>query len=674
MAETCCPEAHAVHKSKPEPSLLKVVVGLVLSAVAMVASMPHLLGMEISGLTVGIAAASAFLVTVISGLHFLRAIPLIFRSANMNTLIGISILSSWGLSFWNISKHEYHAVYFDSAAFIVALVVLGQWIEAVVHRRVKKYLNDLSVFLPESCRIIKNGTEEICTVSALKVGDRIRILMGEKVPADCRVSLDSDFDFSIISGESRTVQIRRGEEVLQGAVNIGQPVDADVVRLYSESFYEKLVGSVNQSLAQKPRLQRRIDQIATWFVPFVVLLSGSMYFVWADKNIAWTAALSILVIACPCAIGLATPTAFLVGAIRAAKRGILIKSFEAIEKVSELDLIAFDKTGTLTLGRPVVNRIKAVENISHRDLLMYAASLERSSEHPYAMAILQKAAAEKIELLPVVEQIKIVPGKGVGGVLKRDGKELSVVVGNLVWLFENGYDSTKVPTDLTWEADGSHETVLWVGIDSKFCGLLFLDDELRAESRDVLQDLSQSGFQVGMITGDSENVARSFSKTLKLKFFHAGVLPEEKATIVKRLSEPKKKGLDMISEQVGFVGDGVNDAPALAAAHVGFAMGSGATISQISADIILVSNQLWSVPESIRVMKQTRSLIFQNLSLSFIYNLAALPIAAGALYGKFGILIKPEWAALAMAGSSISVLLNCLRALTFDKRRKMIKS
>jgi Cu+-exporting ATPase len=601
--------------------------------------------------------------------HFCRhddsSIRKVFQFSYHNVLIGIGIAAAIALSIWNLSHGIAH-YYFDSAVMIAVLVTVGPWVESILHKRANQHMRSLVELLPQTVRKLQGDQEVEIAPRDLRVGDRFRVLVGERVAADARLFNAGSFDESILTGEAKPLDYREGNEIAQGALNVGQPVELEVIRLSENSVYEQLVQSVQKTLAQRSPLQKKIDSFAKIFVPIVVVIACVTAFAWrkyAPQSDLWiVASLSVLVIACPCAIGIATPMALFAGVLNAGRRGILIKSLDAIEKASEIKQVAFDKTGTLTLGQPSVQRLKNIENVSHRELLQIAAAVEGQSEHPYAKAIQRKAKEEKIDSLPA-RNITIASGKGVGGFVQRGGKEVQVFVGNLVWLFENHFDSTKVPADLLWDAEGTHETVLWVGVDQKILGLIFLSDTVREGAREVIREIQDKDYLAGMITGDAENVAKYFAKELNLKFYHAGVLPEEKATIVKRLSEPKKKGMDMISEEVAFVGDGVNDAPALAAAKLGIAMGSGSALSQTTADVVLLSNDLRQIPAVFSALKQTRNLITQNLLLSFGYNIVAIPIAAGVLYPRFGILLSPTIAAISMAASSVTVLLNSLRAL-----------
>jgi len=501
----------------------------------------------------------------------------------------------------------------------------------------------------------------------IQVGDSVRVLVGERVPVDATlISKDATLDLSIVTGESKPVFYKLNASVPQGALNVGQPIDLKVSAVATKSLYEQIVNEVQSTLAAKPPLQKKVDRIARWFVPLVVVFAGGVAVFWKQfspgTDTFITTSIAILVVACPCAIGIATPTAFMVGIFRAARRGILVKSMDAIEKVSDLTTIAFDKTGTLTEGHPKVQRMKAVENFSHSELVQLALSVERDSEHPYAHAIRERAKEENISALPI-KDLRVEGGKGVAATVTRDGKNFEVVLGNLVWLFENDYDSTQIPEALQWEAEGGSETALWLGVDKNIKGILLLADPLRTRAREVVQELMDEGFEVGMITGDAENVARAIARELKLSFYHAGVIPAEKGTLVKRMKEPKKKGLDMVTKQVCFVGDGVNDAIALSEAHLGIALASGASISQAASEVVLAKSDVSEVANTIKILRSTRSLVRQNLWISFGYNIIAIPIAAGALLPYAGWTLTPTVAAVAMSASSVTVLLNSLRHL-----------
>ncbi len=650
---------------RPKPSPWPWLGALSLSFISMGFGMSA----EPSSTTAGVSAAAGGLVVILFGQKFILAIGKIFRSANMNTLIGISILASFGLSIWNWSKGDLHHLYFEAASFIAAFVLFGQYLEGWILWKMHHQMSGLALLLPKKVRRISdNATEQEIDIGEIRVGDQLKILVGERVPADSIILSDqgATFDESVLTGESNPVTKLKSGHAVQGALNVGQPILVRVTQIPGQSLYANLVREVQTSLSSKPEIQKSVDRIATIFVPLVVLIAAAAGYYWwrqsPETDLFVQTTIAVLVIACPCALGMATPTALFAGALRAGRKGILLKSLDAVDRVGDLTQVAFDKTGTLTEGRPSVQRVKAVDHVSHTEILEWALAVERDSEHPYAQAIRTHALKERARELQATD-IKVALGRGVCGSVQKDKATHQVVVGNLVWMFENDFDSTQVPADLVWESEGTHETSIWVGVDKKILGIIFLADKIREGVAKTLEVLTNEGLEVGMITGDSEVVAKAMAKSLKLKFIHAGVLPSEKATIIKRLHTPKKKGLDYLYQKVAFVGDGVNDGPALAEAHIGISMGSGSSLAQSTADVVLLSNDIRQVPATLEILRQTKTLVLQNLFLSFGYNILAIPVAAGVLYSWKGILLNPMIAAGAMALSSLSVLGNSLRAL-----------
>lgn len=656
------------HSSSSKSSWVSVGSAFALAIFSMLAGMPALVGFEPSLLTAGFSGGFALVSLALFGRTYMYDIYKLFHAATMNTLVGLGILASFGLSIYQIFWMNSYELYFESAAFIIAFVKLGQTLEARVQNKMDEYMKTLTSFLPKKTRRLESGSEVEVSIDQIKEGDLISLRVGERVPVDCVIQSQGNylFDVSIVTGESQEVSRKEGEPVPQGALLAGQPVQLMATHVSSSSLYEQLAKEVKKTLSKKPKIQQTVDRITRLFVPAVVLLSGSAALFWKMKfpqeNYFILTSVSVLVIACPCALGMATPTAIFVGALRAAKNGFLIKSLDAIEKGSEITTIAFDKTGTLTEGRPEVVGFKAGDNLAHKEILKIAATIEKNSEHPYAEAVRNKAKADGISLYSVVNS-EIVAGKGVRATLDMNGKTQKAHIGSLYFLLEEGYESTEVPQDLRWEAEGSGNTALWLGLENKFMGIIFLGDKIRKDAILLTEKLVEQKYDVGMITGDTEEVAHQVQKSLGLKFVHAGVLPKEKAALIRKLTEPRKKGLDMFHPKVAFVGDGINDAPALAEAHLGVAMGSGASLSQSAADVILVNGEIGAVSRVFEILKSTRRLIRENLFLSFGYNVIAIPIAAGALIPLYQISLTPKVAALAMALSSLSVLLNSSRRL-----------
>jgi len=630
----------------------------------MLFSMPQILGMEVSNLSFGIAFVSSLLVTIGMGLKFWKAIPKIFGHANMNTLVGLGIAASYGLSFWQWSQGHREHLYFDSAAFVAAFVLLGQWMEGLCQRKIREKLPDLLSEIPQHARLL-DGTS--VKVGALQLGDKIRVLPGERVPADAKLlSAEAEVDESVLTGESKIISKVTGDLLLQGSVNQQQPVELEVTQISGDSYTSVLMDEMDSALKRKPEIQQRVDRWARVLSPAVVLIAvgSGIYWGYFQQNLElmMQTSVAVLVIACPCAVGIATPISLLVALVRAGRKGILIRNFDAIEKSGEVSIVAFDKTGTLTFGKPKVQRMMGIENFSHDEILKLASSLEAHSEHPYARAILEAAKERNLSPYPV-KDLLVSAGKGLRAMVTQGNKEQKALVGNLVWLFENSIESTQVPEKLKWEADGSEDTVIWLAVNGSIVGNIFIGDAIRPEASKVIDDLGDKGYEVGLITGDGENVAAHVAKTLGLKFFHYGVVPSEKATIIRRLSEKKKKGMDFEYPRVAFVGDGINDGPALTEAQLGISMGSGTALAQNVSDIVLASNSLESVPVVFRILRESKSLIRENLLWAFAYNFVSIPIAAGVLYPFWGISLQPSWAAAAMSLSSVCVLLNSLRAI-----------
>ncbi len=586
----------------------------------------------------------------------------------MNTLIGLGVGASYALSFWSyFSAEKPSFIYFDSAAFITSFVLLGQQIEAWIYYRVEKQLPDWMSFLPKSVKILDSGKTAESSIENLRIGQVLLIAMGERLPVDAKLLSDrAEIEESLLTGESEPVIKTRNQNLLQGSLNLGQAIEVEVLRLNQESFYNQLVSEVETNLHKKSAIQSRVDRWSAILSPLVVFVAFGAGFYWAwfkqDYQMMVLSSVSVLVIACPCVIGLATPIALFVAVIRSARKGILLKDLDSVDRAQEITVAAFDKTGTLTEGQPSIEKIHAIENIAHRDLLQLAASLEQVFDHPFARAFLQRAAEDKIELLSL-KKSEMMAGKGIRGEVIQNQKSVQVVLGNLIWLYDQAIEPSQIPENLLWEAEGANATTLWMAVDSQVVGLFVLRDRIRKEAFSLVQDLKSKKWQVGLITGDGENIAKEVAKQLQLDFYHFGVTPEEKSTIIKRLSEKKKKGMDVHFPKVLFVGDGVNDAPALAEAHLGVALGSGTALAQHSSAIVLIAPKISVIREVFSILGDTKKLVGQNLALAFSYNLLAIPIAAGVFYSSFGIVLNPSIAAAAMSLSSISLVANSLRAL-----------
>ncbi|MGA0163358.1 MAG: heavy metal translocating P-type ATPase [Bdellovibrionota bacterium] len=666
MTDHCCGMPSLKSKSQ-KPKFGMVLVAIILSFVSMILAMPEHFSLTPNPWFFWASFGVASVVTIGFGKHFWLSIPKIFWSPGMNTLIGLGVAASYGLSFWIYFSEKGSAIYFDSAAFITSFVLLGQQIENWIYYRVEKQLPDWMSFLPKHARLMESGETREVLLKDLQVGQHLLIAPGERLSVDAQlISENAEVDESLVTGESKPVHKTQSQVLLQGSLNLGQPIEVKSLKANQDSFYSQLVVQVETNLHRKSLIQSRADRWSAILSPIVVLiaLGAGVYWGWfkQDYQMMVMSSVSVLVIACPCVLGLATPIALFVAVIRAARRGILLKDLDVVDRAEDISVVAFDKTGTLTEGQPEIEKILTIENLAQRDVLQWAASLEQAFDHPFARAFLRKAKEENIKLFPIQEP-ELVPGKGIRAKIIKDQKTMSVVLGNMMWLYDNSIEPSQVPQNLLWEAEGTGASVLWMAVDSKVMGIFILSDNLRKEAFSLVQDLRAKKWQVGLVTGDAENVAREISKKLQLDFYHFGVTPDEKSTIVKRLSEKKKKGMDVIFPKVLFVGDGINDAPALAEAHLGIALGSGTALAQHSASIILSSPRLSNIRAALEILRETKVLITQNLSLAFVYNLLAIPIAAGVIYSHWGVALNPSIAALAMSLSSISLVANSVRSL-----------
>jgi len=537
-------------------------------------------------------------------------------------------------------------VYFEAAAAITTLVLLGQVLELRARSQTSAAIRALLDLSPKTARVVADdGTEKDLALDQVKPGDRLRVRPGEKVPVDGEVlEGTSAVDESMITGESVPVQKAIGSDVIGATVNGTGSFLMRAERVGSETMLAQIVELVSKAQRSRAPIQRLADQVAEWFVPAVIGISVVTFIVWAlvgpQPRLAHALvnAVAVLIIACPCALGLATPMAIMVGTGRGAHAGVLIKNAEALETLEKVDTLVIDKTGTLTEGKPRVVSVAArAKDLRDEELLRLAATLERNSEHPLASAIV-KAAEEKGIALANAQNFESETGKGVKGTVDGHG----VAVGNLAWMKEN---------KVALPADGSGST--WISVDGKFAGWIEVSDPVKQTSKAALAELTQLGWKVMMLTGDSQSTAEQVARELDLSDYRAQVLPAQKIDTVLEL---QRQG-----HVVAMAGDGINDAPALAQANVGIAMGTGTDVAIESGGITLVKGDLSGIVRARKLSQATMRNIRQNLFFAFIYNAVGVPIAAGVLYPFFGILLSPILAAAAMSFSSFSVITNALR-------------
>jgi Cu+-exporting ATPase len=534
-------------------------------------------------------------------------------------------------------------------------VLLGQVLELRAREATSGAIKALLQLAPKTARRIDDdGADHEVPIDSLKVGDKLRVRPGEKVPVD-GVILEgrSSLDESLVTGESMPVTKESGGKVIAGTLNQSGSFVMRADKVGRDTLLSQIVQMVAQAQRSRAPIQRLADQVAGWFVPVVIVVALVAFGAWAlfgpEPRMAFglVAAVSVLIIACPCALGLATPMSIMVGVGRGAQAGVLIKNAEALERMEKIDTLVVDKTGTLTEGRPKVISIVPAPGFQEAELLRLAASVERASEHPLADAIVRAAKERNLDL-GKVEDFDSPTGKGATG--KVDGR--TVVLGNSSFLTSLGIE-TQSANEQGERLRGDGATVINIAIDGKLAGLLAIADPVKPSTPDALKALAAEGIKVIMLTGDNRTTANAVARKLGITDVEAEVLPDQKSAVVTKLQKAGRI--------VAMAGDGVNDAPALAAAEVGIAMGTGTDVAMESAGITLLGGDLGGIVRARRLSQATMSNIGQNLFFAFIYNAAGIPIAAGVLYPTFGILLSPIIAAGAMALSSVSVVGNALR-------------
>jgi Cu+-exporting ATPase len=587
------------------------------------------------------------------------------RSTNMFTLIamgtGVAYLFSltaavfpgvFPASFRDMSGNP--PVYFEAAAAIVTLVLLGQVLELRARSRTGAAIRALLDLSPKTARILRDGTEQDIPLDQVKPGDRLRVRPGEKIPVD-GVVLEgtSTVDESMITGESMPVTKEPRSRVIGATVNATGSFVMRAEHVGSETLLARIVQMVSQAQRSRAPIQRLADRVAAWFVPAVIGIAVLTFIVWAflgpEPRLAHALvnAVAVLIIACPCALGLATPMAIMVGTGRGARAGVLIKNAEALEILEKVDTLVFDKTGTLTEGKPTVESVVGATGGNETELVRLAASLEQGSEHPLGSAIVAAAKENNIPMAGVSE-FQSQPGLGISG--KVDGT--TVAVGN-----EKFFQQTSISFDALMETAGNlrhnGQTVVFVAVDGRPAGLIGIADPIKPSTAQALRDLRAAGLRIVMLTGDSRGTAEAVAAKLGIDDFEAEILPDKKSEVVRRLQQEGRT--------VAMAGDGINDAPALAQANVGIAMGTGTDVAMESAGVTLVKGDLAGIVRARKLSQATMRNIRQNLFFAFIYNLLGVPIAAGVLYPFFGLLLSPILAAAAMSFSSVSVITNSLR-------------
>ena len=600
------------------------------------------------------------------GSRFYRGLLVLvkYRTADMNTLIAMGTLSAYLYSsavtffpeFFRFLGGE-PKIYFDTSAIIITLILFGRYLELLAKGRVSEAIKKLMKLGAKTARIVDDGKEKEVPVEEVQVGDIILVKPGEKIPVDGEVLEGrSSVDESLVTGESMPVTKELGSKVIGSTINLSGMLKFKATKVGKETLLAQIIKMVEQAQASKAPIQRLADLVSSYFVPIVIIIAFLTFAVWLFFGpapafiFALVNFVAVLIIACPCALGLATPLAIMIGTGNAAQRGILVKDAEALEIAHKIKAIILDKTGTLTRGKPELTNIKSYE-MEENEVLRITASLEMYSEHHLAKPIIEKAKAQKLEFLEA-KDFEAVAGKGVRGKLAVDGQEVLGVIGNRALMKETNISLANFEEDII-KLESEGKTVVVLALGNKIKGLLAVADTLKEESKKAVTCLKKEGLEVWMITGDNERVARAIARQVGIENIMAQVLPQEKAEKVKELQKTGKL--------VAMAGDGINDAPALAQAELGIAMGEGTDVAMESAEITLMRGDLMLIPEMISLSRRTLTIIKQNLFWAFFYNSAFIPIAAGVLYPFLGILLNPIFAAMAMAFSSLSVVLNSLR-------------
>lgn len=593
------------------------------------------------------------------------------RNLNMFTLIALGTGVAWIYSvvatlFPQIFPSSLRGmdgavpVYFEAAAVITVLVLVGQVLELRAREQTSGAIRALLNLAPKTARRLNpDGSDEEVQIDAITVGELLRVRPGERIAVDGIVTDGkSNVDESMVTGEPLAVSKSAGAKVIGGTINGSGALIIRAEKVGRDTMLARIVQMVAEAQRSRAPIQRLADQVAGWFVPLVIGIAILAFAAWMmfgpepRFSYALVAAVSVLIIACPCALGLATPMSIMVGVGRGAQSGVLIKNAEALERMEKIDTLVVDKTGTLTEGKPTVTAVRTVPPISDVELLRLAASLEQASEHPLGAAIVQ-AARERNIALSEVRDFASPSGKGVSGVIDNR----NVVIGNRTIFDEAGIDTSALAADAE-KLRGDGATAIYVAIDGKAAGIIAVADPIKATTPSAVRKLKESGVHVVMLTGDNATTAKAVAAKLGIDDVRADVLPEDKAKFV---SELRRRG-----HAVAMAGDGVNDAPALAAADVGIAMGTGTDVAIESAGITLVKGDLEGIARARQLSQATMSNIRQNLFFAFIYNAGGVPIAAGILYPVFGLLLSPIISAAAMALSSVSVIGNALRLRNVD--------
>lgn len=654
----------------------RFIISLVFTIPLLIISMGHMVGYslpdfispEVSPKTFALAQLILTTPVMLIGYKFFKVGVRTFLkgSPNMDSLIAIGTSAAYAYGIFAVVKifqgypRYAHELYFESAATILLLITLGKYLESVSKGKTSEAIKKLMGLAPKTARIEVNGAEKIISLEDVKVGDIVIVKPGDKIPVDgVVIEGNTSIDESMLTGESIPVEKVIGSDIIGASINKNGSIKYKATKVGKDTALAQIIKLVEDAQGSKAPIAKLADIISGYFVPVVIILaiiSGlGWYFVTKDVEFALTIFISVLVIACPCALGLATPTAIMIGTGKGAEYGVLIKSGEALESAHKVQTVIFDKTGTITEGKPKVTDILVEGVITQEELLTIAASAEKGSEHPLGEAIVKEAEDKNIKLKKL-ETFVAIPGHGIEVTI--DGKK--ILLGNKKLMDKNNIkliDLEEKSNILATEG----KTPMFISIDNQIAGIIAVADTVKENSKKAIEILHKMGIEVAMITGDNKKTAQAIAAQVGIDRVFAEVLPKDKAAEVKRLQEEGKK--------VAMVGDGINDAPALAQSDVGIAIGSGTDVAIESADIVLMRSDLLDVPTAIKLSRETIKNIKQNLFWAFGYNILGIPVAMGILYLFGGPLLSPMIAGGAMSISSVSVISNALRLKGFKPNK-----
>lgn len=665
----------------------KVIVAGIISAILVIGSLPMMLGLSLPFIPKGLHNA---------GFQLILSTPVLFwcgrgffanawkalkrRAATMDTLVALgtgaaylySIVATLFPDFF-ITQGLNADVYYEAANVIITLILLGRLLEMRARGQTSDAIRKLIGLQARDARIVRNGQEMEVPIQDVRIGDVVIVRPGEKIPVDGEVvEGSSQIDESMVTGESLPVKKQADDEVIGATINKTGSFRFRATRVGKDTVLAQIVQLVQQAQGSKAPIQRLADQVTGWFVPVVIAIAILTFLIWfnlmGNITLALMTTIGVLIIACPCALGLATPTSVMVGTGKGAENGILIKGAESLELAHQIETIVLDKTGTITEGKPTVtNFITQVGTANELKLLKLVASVERNSEHPLAEAVVQYAQSQEVTL-EAVQKFESIAGSGVEGNVSNH----LVQIGTQRWLNELGIDTTSVQTEKA-RLESLGKTVILIAVDRQLQGLMGISDALKPSSAQVVRTLQRMGLEVVMLTGDNQQTADTIAQEVGIQTVIAEVRPDQKAAIIAaiqsgQIGKRSIKSRRRAKSIVAMVGDGINDAPALAQADVGIAIGTGTDVAIAASDITLISGDLQSIVIAIQLSRATIRNIRQNLFFAFIYNTLGIPIAAGILFPIFGWLLNPIIAGGAMAFSSVSVLTNALRLRNFKPR------